>query len=439
MPTRNVIFIGLAIVISLSCYSVASKNRYAGIFSEAMQIVRRDALIEIPERELFNSAINGMLSTLDENSTFISQDQFPAFDQDINQEFFGVGMTIEADAELGCVRVLSPMPGTPAFNAGMKVGDRIQKINGKSTRGITQEQAINLIRGPKGEAVDLLVDRDEFNAPRVISIVREAIPVPSVYGDTRNTDGTWNFYLHEHPEIGYIRLQQFGKRSTEEMRETLHGLDGKVSSLILDLRFNPGGLLDSAVEISDMFIAREVLVVLTKQRNQRVTQRRYATSNTEFDAKLPVVVIVNQYSASASEIVAACLQDHHRAIVVGTQTFGKGTVQDLITLEPRRSVLRLTTASYWRPSGKNIDRTVFQPAGENDYGVSPDAGFAVELNDDDLRTINEARSQRDQLIVDQIKQKGTNGHQQKSWIDVDLPLRRAVEYLKSVGQKKTAA
>jgi carboxyl-terminal processing protease len=429
MPIRNVVFIGLAAVISLACHSISVKNRYASVFSEALAIVQSEALVEMSERQLFDAAMNGMLARLDPNSSFISEEEFKAFDEDLNQEFVGVGMEVDRDLDRNCIRVVSPIPGTPAYNAGLRVGDLILEIDGTVTAGLSRPEAVQLIRGPRGEPVVFLISREEIEEPFNVVVYRDAIPVPSIYGDTRNADGSWNFRLEDDRRIGYVRLLQFGKRSTEELQETLEELNDSIDAFVLDLRYNPGGLLEAAIEISDMFIGREVLIVQTRERDGQIVSRRYATSKTVLDTNIPMVVIVNEYSASASEIVAACLQDHSRAVIVGKQTWGKGTVQDLITLERNRSVLRLTTASYWRPSGKNIDRSVLQLEDPTQYGVSPNEGFEVLLTDDELTEIGMARNRRDQAVL-QPNQPRLQPDQ-PAWLETDVPLRRAVEHLQS--------
>ncbi|MGI9519531.1 MAG: S41 family peptidase [Pirellulaceae bacterium] len=436
MPIRNLLFIGLATLISLACYSIAAKNRYASIFSEAMDIVQSEALVHKTERELFDAAMNGMLGILDENSGFVSHDQFETFNDDLNQQFVGVGMTVDRDEERNALRVISPIPGTPAYKAGLRVDDRILEIDGATTRDLSQQEAIKRIRGPRGDSVVFLVEREDVDEPFEIEVVRDTIPVPSVYGDLRRPDGTWSFVLQDDPRIGYVRLMQFGKRSTDEVRDAIHSLDGKIDGFILDLRYNPGGLLEAAVKISDMFIGREVPVVKTLRRDGTVVRTRFATSKTELDPNIPVVVIVNEYSASASEIVSACLQDHGRAKVVGAQTWGKGTVQDLITLEPNRSVMRLTTASYWRPSGQNIDRTVTELDKPDQYGVKPDPGFEVPLTETEMGAIGRARNERDQDVVEEGT---TPNSDQAPWIETDLPLKRAVDHLHSLINSRAAA
>ena len=426
MPVRNIMTIGLAIVTCLASYSIAVRNRYASIFSEAMEIVESEALIEIPRRELFDSAMDGMLGRLDANSWFVSEDDFPGFQEDLEQQFVGVGLHFNLDPENNCLRVVSPIPGKPAWKAGIRVGDLIMAIDGQSTAGMESDAAVRKIRGPLGTPVVLDIARAGTDDLMPIEIVREEIPVASVLGDTMREDGTWEFVLESSPRIGYIRLLEFGRKSTDELRAALASLDGKVDGLILDLRDNPGGLLDAAVEISDMFIGREVLVVETRRRDMSVTGQEFARSKTEIDVDLPLVVLVNENSASASEIVAACLQDHDRAAIAGSRTFGKGTVQDLIQLEPNRSVLRLTTSSYWRPSGKNIDRTVLVPPEPGQYGVLPDPGLDVSLSDEETMNIRRLRTLRD---LNGIRPDPDQpGVESAEWLESDEAMQKAIEH-----------
>lgn len=456
MPFRNILTIGIAIAVCLATYSISIRNRYASVFGEAMTIVEKEALREIPRRKLFEAAMDGMVKQLDPNSAFISQDDRPALEADLDQQFIGVGMHFLPDPENEGFRVVAPMPGKPAWKAGMKIDDLITAIDGKSTRGLTSDDAIQLIRGPQGQPVQFTIQRESEPDPIQITVIREEIPVASVLGDMQNADGTWNYFLEEHPRIGYIRLLEFGRKSTTEIRDALHQINGKVDSLILDLRDNPGGLLDAAVEISDMFIGREVLIVQTRRRDESISDRKFATSKTEFDTHAPIVVLVNNRSASASEIVAACLQDHGRAIIIGEQSYGKGTVQDLINLEPNRSMLRLTTASYWRPSGKNIDRTVLELPEPGQFGVIPDPGFEIALTEEERSDIRLARFQRDTDSIflmspesvaegpeDDPAHSTPNGRNNedrfREWLESDRPLQRAVEYLLQLSLTKVAA
>lgn len=436
MPLRNLVVIFLSLIISLVCYTTSARNRYANTIAEAIEVVENRALIKLDRRDLFKSAMNGMLIDLDPNSSFVSDDDYLALDEDIKQEFAGVGLRVQISKQTGMLTIIRPVVNTPAQRAGLLSGDVILEIDGKSTEGVGNDQAISMIRGPKGEAVELLIQRGEA-APFAVSIVRDTIPVPSVYGDTRNADGSWNFFLQSNPRIGYIRLEKFGERSTSEMQAALSQISGKVDSLILDLRSNYGGVMEAAIEISDMFLPGDKIIVSTKDREDRILDRQFSTRAKQLDHSIPMVVMINRRSASASEIVAACLQDHKRALIVGEQSYGKGTVQHLIPIEQGRSFIKLTVASYWRPSNRNIDRTVFQPEQEDQYGVIPDEGYACDLTEEQVNELEISRLIRDlgpdysPVSSDEIKV--------GEWETIDKALQQAINYLKSVMKKKAAA
>ncbi|MEL7497093.1 MAG: S41 family peptidase [Planctomycetota bacterium] len=395
MPPRNLLAILLTIVFSLACYSVASRNKYANLFAEAMDVVNREALHPVERDELFVGAMNGMLQDLDEHSVYISGQNYKSFDEDLKQEFGGVGMYVEVDPKSKMLMVLAPMPNTPAFESGMQVGDLIVSIEGEPTYGKVRAEAVKKLRGPIGESVKLEVKRGEQLLNK--SITRARIPVESVHGDYRNPDGSWQFYLKEHPEIGYIRLSQFGEKSADEVREALEEIaaNREIKGLILDIRANSGGLLDVAVEICDMLIEPGLPIVKIRGRNRVVREQYDARSAPVFPSNIPVCVLIDRYSASASEILAACLQDHERAVMIGEQTYGKGTVQDIIPIQRGESILKLTTASYWRPSGKNIDRNDEISQETKVWGVQPDDGFAIEQTIEDLLRNLKSRNARD--------------------------------------------
>lgn len=393
MPPRNLLVIALTSVISLACYSVASKNRYANLFAEAMSVVDGNSLRVIPREDLFVSAMKGMLSDLDEHSMYISGDFFKLFDEDIKQEFGGVGMYVDIDPKTEQLVVLAPMPNTPAYEADLRSGDQIVSIADVETKGKTRQESIKLLRGPIGESVALEIDRGDQRLEKSLS--RATIPVDSVHGDFRSKTGHWNFTLKDHPRIGYIRLIQFGEKTHEEATEAIEQIHGKIDGLIIDLRNNPGGLLDVAVDICDMLLPADLPIVSTRGRGQVVISEHFSKSKPKLSSTIPVCVLVNRESASASEIVAGCLQDHQRAVVVGEQSWGKGTVQNVIPIQRGHSALKLTTASYWRPSGKNIDR--FDPISieTNVWGVQPTEGYAIEQTDEDVFENSRARNLRD--------------------------------------------
>ena len=219
--------------------------------------------------------------------------------------------------------------------------------------------------------------------------------MPSVNGDFRNPDGSWQFTLSEHPRIGYIRLQQFGEKSGTEITDALSSIAGKTDGLILDLRNNAGGLLNVAIQICDLFINKGELIVSTKGRKGKVIREFFATHDPIIKSGYPVVVLINRNSASASEILAGCLQDHQCAVIIGEQSWGKGTVQDVIPMQRGESALKLTTRSYWRPSGKEIDRFSDLAKKTMVWGVRPNEGFAIKMSEEEVFDNLRHRSIRD--------------------------------------------
>jgi carboxyl-terminal processing protease len=424
MPLRNMLLIVVTCVVSLLCYQEATHNYYADIVSETMDIIEDQYVEEVDRRTLFESAMRGMVSDLDRHSNYISPDDLRQFDESLNQEFGGIGIEVEMGEESERLTIVSPLPNTPAFEAGMQAGDVIMNIDGQDTEGMTLEDSVDLMRGKPGDPVELDVRREGEAKSIHFSIKRARIPIESVKGDLRRPDGSWRFYLVDHPRIGYVRLTNFGEDSVAELRSALKFEGHPVDALILDLRGNSGGLLTAAVEICDMFIDRGT-IVSTRGRGRTVKSKYEANpANTIAPQNMPMVVMTNGVSASASEIVAACLQDHKRAIVVGERSWGKGTVQNVIRLEGGKSALKLTTASYWRPSGKNIHRSE-NATDDQDWGVRPNKGFEVKLDSEELERLLLARRDRDVLpVVDSVDADG----EPPPLLD-DPQLEKAVEYL----------
>ncbi len=411
MPLRNIVVIALAAIIAMACYGVAVRNRYASLVAEAINLIETEALHEVPRNELFKAAMNGMTQKLDQHSIFIAGGEFTAMDEDMNQQFGGVGMYIDNDPATEQLVVLAPIPGTPAFEAGIEVGDEITRIAGVSTKGLKRQDAILMMRGPAGTDVDIGIDRE--GEELIFTLTRAAIPVPSVSGDWRKPDGTWLFHLKDDPKTGYIRLNQFAKQSTDEVRATLGQLNGNVDGLILDLRNNSGGLLTAAIDICDMFLDKKLPVVRIRGRHKELREEHFCTPDSTFDRNIPLVILVNRHSASASEIVAGCLQDHGRAVVVGEQTYGKGTVQNLIPMQRNKSVLKLTVASFWRPSDRQIDRTDPVAMETGEWGIQPDPGLEIELTDQMVYENIRQRNLRDLAglnpdIYDRAERPGTD-------------------------------
>ncbi len=407
--------------------------------ADTIDQVERNYVKPVDRRELMEAAIRGVLQKLDPYSGYIGPEEMNGFRTSVESQFGGIGIQITMDE--GQLKVSSPLVGTPAYKAGVQAGDKILQIEGESTKDLTLDDAVKKLKGEIGTAVTLTVQHALTGRTESFTIKREQIHVDTVLGDHRKEDDTWDFLLDSENRIGYIRITAFSRDTASELRKSLENLEmRKLRGLVLDLRFNPGGLLTSAIEVSDLFIA-DGRIVSTKGRN---TQERVwdAVKPGTFE-NFPMVVLVNRYSASASEIVAACLQDHQRAVIIGERTWGKGSVQNVIELESGKSALKLTTASYARPNGHNIHR--FPDAKETDeWGVKPNDGLEVQLGSDEMLRFLDYRRRRD-IIQARVADKddkektepnaddkpSTKNGDEKNKIPkfVDRQLQKAVEYL----------
>lgn len=360
------------------------------VFADTLDQVERNYVKKVDRRELMEAAIHGILGKLDPYSNYISPDDLSRFKTSVEQQFGGIGIQITIDHEQ--LKVLSPIVGSPAYKAGLQAGDAIVEIEGKSTDGITLDDAVRKLKGEAGSSVTMTIVHPGSGKREPVTIKREIIHMDTVMGDLRKDSGAWDFMLDKDHHIGYVRITAFSRETAHELKRALEDLKSQgLKGLIVDLRFNPGGLLTSAIEISDMFIS-EGRIVSTKGRN--TPQRTWDATKEGTYEGFPVAVLVNRYSASASEIFSACLQDHHRAVIIGERTWGKGSVQNVIELENGKSALKLTTASYQRPSGKNIHR--FPDAKESDeWGVMPDKGYDMRLPDRELADLMKYRRERD--------------------------------------------
>jgi carboxyl-terminal processing protease len=363
------------------------------IFADTLDQIERNYVKDVSRRELMEAAIEGVLSKLDPYSNYISPDDLGRFKSNVEHSFGGIG--IQIGIEHGQLKVISPLLGTPAYRAGLESGDAILEIDGKSTEGIQIDEAVKQLKGNADTRVTLTIQHAGSREKESVTITRELVHVDTVLGDSRKSDDSWDFMLDRDKHIGYIRITAFSRDTAADIKTVLQELEKEgLKGLIIDLRFNPGGLLSSAIEVSDLFVA-DGKIVSTKGRNtpERVWE---AQKEGTFEG-FPMVVLVNHYSASASEILSACLQDHKRAVIVGERTWGKGSVQNVIELEGGKSALKLTTAGYHRPSGKNIHR--FPNAGEGDeWGVMPDDGYEVKLNVGQTSQLIEYRRKRDILV-----------------------------------------
>jgi carboxyl-terminal processing protease len=394
-------------------------------------------------RELVENMINSGLERLDPHSSFINADEYTQFRNQSKGRFGGVGIRIGLDRQ-GRIFVESPMVGTPAYEAGVLAGDYIVKVNGKSTEDLSMKKVVEMIQGEPGTKVTLSVLHEGTKKPVDLDITRAEIAVDSVLGDRRMMDNLkeWEFYIDPQTKIAYIRLVAFTETTTAELTKVITALKKTgMRGLILDLRNNPGGLLRSAVEVSSMFLPEGKPIVTTKSRDGR--QDAYTAKPPPGGplVDFPIAVLINRYSASASEIVAAALQDHFRAIIIGERSYGKGSVQNIILMENGTSALKLTTASYWRPSNRNIHR--FPDAkDEDEWGVKPSPGFEIKLSDEER--IEYLKDRRDKDVV---RRQGKEPAPPKDGKDADKKkepfkdrvLDKAVEYIRGELNKNAQA
>lgn len=436
MSRRNLLLLFAAGLVSYACYVRGEQNPYARYVAAGYSVVNRWSLEEMPDQELFEGAMRGMVTVLgkhgDEHSLFIGEQEREEFREELTQEFGGVGVRIRLLGQPPLPTVVGPPePGAPAFTADIRSGDRLLSINGESTQAMELIDVLRHMRGPVGEPVVLSLVHAGETEPLEITLTRSVIIDESILGDVRDDDNQWDYRLAQEPRIGYLQVIKFGDKTEAELTSALATLsaDG-VKALILDVRDNYGGALDAAVGITDLFLRAGQPIVTTRGRDG-VTRDRFVSTRRGGYTQIPLVVLVNHNSASASEILAACLQDYGRATIVGQRSYGKGTVQQLLRMESGRSLLKLTSATYWRPSGTNIHR--MQGASESDdWGVKPDKGFEVALDAEEYLQWRQYRrrrdvfgDRRDEPLVEQFD--AQDGELPEEFVDRALEL--AVVYL----------
>ena len=334
------------------------------LFGEVLEKIQNEYVEEVDQAEIIDSAINGALQSLDPFSAYMNPKVFEESQSETRGEFGGLG--IEVSMESGVIKVIAPIDDTPASKAGIKAGDYIVKINGEQVQGKTLMEAVNLMRGPEGTSIEITVRRKGLRKAKIFKITREIIEIKSVISKIVDN------------KVGYLRLRAFNANSSSQLKKEIAKIEKnkKLVGYILDLRNNPGGLLSQAVIISDFFL-NDGEIVSTKGRKKRENRKFFAKKGDKIDGK-PLIVLINNGSASASEIVAGALQDQKRAILLGETTFGKGSVQSIIPLK-NRGAIRLTISKYYLPSGKSI----------SEVGVVPDIRVEEEDEEFSINTITD--------------------------------------------------
>ena len=350
----------ISIIFFNSVYSKNNLYEKIDLFGEVLENIKNDYVDEIDQSEIMDSAINGVLQSLDPYSAYMSPELFKEMQTDTRGEFGGLG--IEIGMEAGVVKVISPIDDTPAAKAGIKAGDYIVKIGKEQVQGKSLLEAVKLMRGPVGTSIDLTIRRKNVKKPLEFKIIRKIIEVKSVSSEV----------IGKEKNLGYIRLKSFNENSDKQFLKSVKEFEKKfkIKGYVLDLRNNPGGLLAQAINITDFFLD-DGEIVSTKGRKVSETRKFFARKGDEINGK-PIVVLINNGSASASEIFAGALKDHKRAIILGESSYGKGSVQSIIPLKNGGGI-RLTISKYYLPSGKSI----------SEVGVTPD--ILVEESDDDFQ------------------------------------------------------
>jgi len=391
--------------------------RQLNLFGDVFERVRSDYVEKPDDSQLVESAINGMLAGLDPHSSYMDPKSFRDMQVQTRGEFGGLG--IEVTMEDGLVKVVAPIDDTPAAKAGVMANDIITKLDDEQVQGLTLNQAVDKMRGPVNTKIKLTIMRKGADKPIEVSIMRDIIRVKSVRSHPEGSD------------VGYIRITQFNEQTTDGLKQAINDLNNqlgpdKIRGYIVDLRNNPGGLLDQAISVSDTFLDKGE-IVSTRGRNPEETQRFNARPGDMAKGK-PVIVLINGGSASASEIVAGALQDHKRATLVGTRSFGKGSVQTIIPLGAGNGALRLTTARYFTPSGRSIQAK----------GIVPDIEVMQDVPDD-LKSQTDSKGEAS--LRGHLKAEGTEQTGSQSYVPPDekddKALKMAIDLLR--GQASNAA
>jgi len=390
--------------------------RQLNLFGDVFERVRADYVEEVSDNKLIEAAINGMLSSLDPHSSYLNAQRFEDMQVQTKGEFGGLG--IEVTMENGLVKVVSPIDDTPAFRAGLQAGDYITRLDGEQVMGLTLSEAVERMRGPVGSDISLTIRRKGVEAPIEVKITRAVIKIRSVRGRVEE-------------DAAYLRITSFTEQTDRELKRTFEKvsdeLGDRMTGVIIDLRNNPGGLLDQAVAVSDAFLDKGEIVSTRGRRPDSI--QRFNARPGDLAQGRPIIVIINGGSASASEIVAGALQDHRRALILGTRSFGKGSVQTIIPLSGHGAI-RLTTARYYTPSGRSIQAK----------GIEPDIVVErarIEKADEQAQTRNEASLRNRLPSEDELngkkgdaKDDANNGRTENA--KKDYQLARAVDLLHGI-------
>lgn len=391
--------------------------------SEIADFIEKNYAFELNRQQLVEATLQALLKNLEGDSAYISREEFQELSRSFDQQLVGIG--VQLALQDGQLVVVAPVPGSPSEKAGIRPGDRVIAAGETKFAELPEAQrlvdAVKLLRGRAGESVTLEIQSAGADDSRKVTVERAAIQIESVRGDTRSGEGEWNLMVDAEQKIGYVRILQFGARTAAEVEAAVGKLRQQgARALVLDLRGNPGGMVQEAVKVADLFLREGKILTVRSQGDKQQTIEAKADGTIE---DLPIAVLIDRYTASAAEIVAASLQDHKRAALVGERTYGQGVVRSLIPVQSTGGAVRLATGVWVRPSGQSIYRSRAaggenQPA--NTGGVSPNEGLELKLADAELEAYRKYRSARDV----------GRGENEEPAVSQDKQLAKAVSYLR---------
>ena len=386
MHRRNLLIIAIVVPGCLLACAAQDRTGQGKRFAEVIYRIDKGYFRNIDSEHLFQAAMEGVFRKLDDRSEFIEPSKLRNYERDFKKEFAGIGVELDAELSSGDIVVVAPVYGGPAWQAGIRSGDRIVSVEGIETSGRNLSEIVAQFRGEVGSQVDLCIRKqgvglNDRSAIQDITISRQNITIESVRGDRRLPSGKWDWWLEGDPTIAYLRISHFSKRTDAEVAALIEKLVFKQppKGLVIDLRGNSGGILEGGIALCDLFLEDGLIAAVTNDRlnrsNRKQLQQKWTATAGQVLKGVPIAVLVDEFTASVAEIVAACLQDHKPATIVGSRTFGNASIQTITTLSSGPGAIQLTTNEYQRPSGTSLHR--LSTSTESDaWGVRPDSNFA---------------------------------------------------------------
>jgi carboxyl-terminal processing protease len=386
MHRRNLLIIAIVVPGCLLACAAQDRTGQGKRFAEVIYRIDKGYFRNIDSEHLFQAAMEGVFRKLDDRSEFIEPSKLRNYERDFKKEFAGIGVELDAELSSGDIVVVAPVYGGPAWQAGIRSGDRIVSVEGIETSGRNLSEIVAQFRGEVGSQVDLCIRKqgvglNDRSAIQDITISRQNITIESVRGDRRLPSGKWDWWLEGDPTIAYLRISHFSKRTDAEVAALIEKLVFKQppKGLVIDLRGNSGGILEGGIALCDLFLEDGLIAAVTNDRlnrsNRKQLQQKWTATAGQVLKGVPIAVLVDEFTASVAEIVAACLQDHKRATIVGSRTFGNASIQTITALSSGPGAIQLTTNEYQRPSGTSLHR-LSTSTGSDAWGVRPDSNFA---------------------------------------------------------------